>query len=126
MNAAELQKRLKEFACLIVLLCESLPSRKVSKVIEGQLIGSAFSAAANYRAACIAQSARAFSSKLSIAFEEIGESLFWLETIADLKLIKTGKLSLMIKEADELTGILAASRKTTQVKQKPSIFNLQY
>ena len=118
MNSTELQKRLKEFAYRIIPLCESLPSRKISRVVEDQLMRSVFSAAANYRAACKAQSKKAFSSKLSIAFEEIDESLFWLETISDLKLVKADKLSLIIKEADELTRILAASRKTTQDKLK--------
>jgi four helix bundle protein len=118
MNATELQKRLKEFAYRVIPLCESLPSKKISRVIEGQLMRSAFSAAANYRAACKTQSAKAFSSKLSIAFEEIDESLFWLEAISDLKLIKQNKLTLILKEADELTRILASSRKTTQTKLK--------
>lgn len=118
MNAVELQKRLKEFAYRIVPLCESLPAKKISRVIEGQLMRSAFSAAANYRAACKAQSAKAFASKLSIAFEEIDESLFWLETISDLMLIKVDKLTLLLKEADELTRILASSRKTSQTKLK--------
>ncbi|MEQ1675396.1 MAG: four helix bundle protein [Chitinophagaceae bacterium] len=122
MNPLLLQKRLKDFAYRIVPLCESLPAKKVSKVVEGQLLRSAFSAAANYRAACKGQSKRAFSSKLSIAFEEIDESLFWLEVILDMKLLKENKLALIIKEADELTRILAASRKTTQAKLgKPNI-----
>jgi len=118
MNSAELQKRIKEFAYRVVPLCESLPVKKISKVIEGQLMRSAFSAAANYRAACKAQSPKAFSSKLSIAFEEIDESLFWVEAILDLKLVKEDKISLLLKEADELTRILASSRKTTQIKLK--------
>lgn len=118
MNALELQKRLKEFAYRIVPLCDSLPVKKVSKVISDQLIRSAFSAAANYRAACKGQSNKAFSAKLSIALEEIDESLFWLEVIVDLKLVKEEKLLSLLKEADELTRILAASRKTTQNKQR--------
>jgi len=35
---------------------KKLPAKKVCKVIEDQLLRSAFSAAANYRAACKAQS----------------------------------------------------------------------
>ncbi|MGC4234794.1 MAG: four helix bundle protein [Niabella sp.] len=117
MNANELQERLKNFAYRIVPLCEALPTKKVTKIIEDQLIRSSFSAAANYRAACKAQSVRAFTSKLSIAFEEIDESLFWLEVIKDLRLLKEKQLqSIIIKEADELTRILAASRKTSQSK----------
>jgi four helix bundle protein len=114
MNAAELQKRLKEFAYRVVPLCETLPVKRVSKIIEDQLLRSAFSAAANYRAACKAQSAKAFKSKLSIAFEEIDESLFWLEVISDLGLVNKQKLALLLKEADELSRILASSRITIE------------
>ena len=116
MNANELQQRLKSFAYRIVPLCDSLPAKKISRIIEDQLLRSAFSAAANYRAACKAQSTKAFTSKLSIAFEEIDESLFWLEVIIDLKLMNQKKLELISKEADELTRILASSRKTAQKK----------
>ena len=116
MNALELQKRLKEFSFRIVPLCESLPSKKTCKIIEDQLLRSAFSAAANYRAACKAQSIKAFKSKLSIAFEEIDESLFWLETISELNLLKRQKLSLILKEADEISRILASSRITLEKK----------
>ena len=79
---------------------------------------SAFSAAANYSAACKAQSTKAFAAKLSIAFEEIDESLFWLEAIEDLKLIKANKLTLILKEADEQIRILASYRITSQSKLK--------
>ncbi len=117
MTAEELQHRLKEFAYRIVPLCESLPAQKAARVIEQQLIRSAFSAAANYRAACRAQSLKAFTAKLSIAFEEMDESLFWLEAIADLKLLSAVKLEKILKKADELTRILAASQKTAQNKR---------
>ena len=116
MNATELQQLLKNFAYRVVPLCDSLPSKKISRILEDQLMRSAFSAAANYRAACKAQSIKAFTSKLSIAFEEIDESLFWLEVILDLKLLNLKKLELILKEADELTRILASSRKTSQKK----------
>src|ERR1051325_4616752 len=98
MTAIELQKRLNTFAYRIVPLCESLPQRKFCRIIEDQLMRSSFSAATNYRAACKAQSSKAFTSKLSIAFEEADESLFWLEVIEDLKLIGKTKLMLILKE----------------------------
>lgn len=114
MNATDLQNRRKSFAYRIVVLRESLPSGKTSKIIEDHLLRSAFSAAANYRAACKAQSDKAFKAKLSIAFEEIDESLFWLEAIGELKLIPATELTLIVKEADELTRILTSSRKTLE------------
>ncbi len=117
MTPQELQNRLKSFAYRTVPLCESLPVKKVSKVIEDRLLPSAFSAAANYRVACKAQSEKAFKSKLSIAFEEIGEPLFWLEAINDLCLIQQEKIALLLKETDELTRILAATRKKLESKK---------
>ena len=119
MNSRELQIRMKKFAYKLLPLCDEFPSKKISKIIEDQLLRSAFSAAANYRAACNAQSPRTFKAKLSIAFEEIDESLFWLEVISDSELLSRDKLYLQIKEADELTRILAASRKTMEDKLLP-------
>lgn len=118
MNASELENRLKAFAYRVVSLCEALPPKKVSKVIEDQLLRSSFSAAANYRAACKAISKKAFISKLSFAFEEIDESLFWLESIQDLKLFTDKKLEPINREAKELASILAAARKTAQANIK--------
>ncbi len=116
MNYAELQLRIKSFAMRLVPLCERLPSNKISKIIEDQLLRSAFSAAANYRAACNAQSKKAFSAKLSIALEEIDEAQFWLEITSELELIKPDKLVLLLKEANELTKILGAARRTATKK----------
>lgn len=112
MNPKDLQDRLKKFALRLVPLCESLPNKKISRIIEDQLLRSGFSAAANYRSACNAQSKKSFNSKLSIALEEIDEASFWLEIVETLELIKKEKLSLVSCEAIELTKILGASRRT--------------
>lgn len=121
MDSIELQNRLKKFAYRVIPLCDSLPARKICKIIEDQLLRSAFSAAANYRSCCKSQSVKAFKAKLSIAFEEMDEALFWLEIIMELNLIKKQKLTLLLKEADELTRILASSRITLERKSKPNI-----
>ena len=118
MNSKELEGRLRSLALRIVNVCEALPKKKISRVIEDQLLRSAFSAAANYRASCKAISKKSFVSKLSISFEEADESLFWIETILDLKLLTVGKMSAVFQEATELASILAASRKTSQLRLK--------
>lgn len=118
MNPKELENRLKALGYRIVNVCDALPKTKIAKVIEGQLLRSSFSAAANYRAACKAISKKAFVSKLSISFEEADETLFWIEVIQDLKLIPVDKLSAIIKEATEMASILAAARKTSQASVK--------
>ena len=117
MNTKELQFRLKTLSYRIVAMCEHLPPRKISYVIEQQVLRSAFSASANYRAATKAISKRAFISKLSIAFEEADETLSWLEDIQELNLIPGEKLSLLLKEANELSSILGSARKTSQINE---------
>jgi len=53
---------------------------------------------------------------MSIAFEEMAETLFWFEVVSHLKFLKADKMTLILNEANELTRILAASRKTSQSK----------
>ena len=74
MNKNELQHRSKDFAHRCVKLCMVLPKTILGKHIQGQLIRSSTSVAANYRAACIAQTKAGFISKLSIVIEEVKES----------------------------------------------------
>ena len=118
MNSKELENRLKSLAYRFVNVCDALPKKKISKVIEDQILRSSFSAAANYRSACKAISKKAFVSKLSIAFGEAGETLFGAEVILEIQLIPVEKLSAIIKEATELASILAAARKTAQASLK--------
>jgi four helix bundle protein len=78
------------------------------------LIRSSTSVAANYRSACLAQSRKSFTAKISIVLEEADESYFWIEFINDENLIKENSIAELLKEANELTKIFAASRKTSQ------------
>ena len=116
MNSKDLQDRFKKFALRLVPLCEALPRKKISRIIEDQLLRSGFSAAANYRAACNAQSKKAFNAKLSIALEEADGSSFLLEMITEISLIQPAKLGLILKESIELTKILGASGRTATQK----------
>ena len=92
----------------------ALPNTQLGNHLRGQLIRCSTSVASNYRAACIAQSKASFISKLSIVIEEADESYFWLEFIIDENLIKSNLVEPLLKEADELTAIFIASRKTAR------------
>ena len=52
--------------------------------------------------------------------EEADESAFWLEMIIETKLMTKAKVAPLLKEADELTRIFAASRKTAARKKSPN------
>lgn len=116
MDGQELKDRTKGFAHRCVQLSISLPKTKVGDHISGQLIRCATSVAANYRAACLAQSKASFVSKLSIVLEEVDESAFWLEFIVDEELMSEKRIRPLLDEANELTAIFFASRKTARDK----------
>ncbi|SRX75577.1 four helix bundle protein [Aequorivita antarctica] len=110
----DLKVRSKAFAHRCVKLAISLPKTKLGSHIEGQLIRSATSVAANYRAACIGQSKKSFIAKLSIAIEEVDESNFWIEFLKDENLLEKEKCESLLMESAELTSIFIASRITAE------------
>ena len=95
-------------------LKSALPKTYLGNHIRSQLIRCATSVASNYRAAHLAQTRAGFISKLSIVVEEVDESYFWLEFIIDEELIKKDRVESLLHEADELTAIFVASRKTAR------------
>jgi len=116
-NSEELIKRTKEFAHRCVKLAMALPETVLGKHIRGQVIRCSTSVAANYRATCLSQSKASFVAKISIVLEETDEAAFWLEFIMDEKLLKKNIVEPLLKEAEELTAIFAASRKTSSAKK---------
>lgn len=82
------KNRTKKFAVDIIAFCNELRACPATNVITYQLIKSASSTGANYRAACRARSKAEFFSKICIVVEEIDESLYWLEIINDSDLAK--------------------------------------
>lgn len=114
LKSDDLKLRTKQFAHRSVKLAVSLPDTYLGNHVRGQLIRCATSVAANYRAACIAQSKASFVSKLSIVLEEVDESAFWLEFIIDEGLLERKRVEPLLKEAEELTAIFYSSRKTSK------------
>ena len=58
-----MKQRTKKFAVDVIRFCDSLKVCKATSVITYQLVKSATSAGANYRAACKARSKNEFFSK---------------------------------------------------------------
>jgi len=83
-----LQDRTKNLALRVARLVATLPNMPFGRTIANQIIRSATSVAANYRAACRGRSRAEFIAKLGITIEEADESLFWLELAIAGKLVK--------------------------------------
>ena len=113
MNKFELIERTKKFAIHVFKLIDKLPKTQSAKVISYQLLKSASSVAANYRAACRAKSKADFIYKLKIVEEEADESLFWLTFSKDIGIVSgDAELDILIKESNELVAIFTQSLKT--------------
>ncbi|MDQ3047716.1 MAG: four helix bundle protein [Bacteroidota bacterium] len=113
-----LKKRTKEFAIATITLSKSFPKTDEGFIIKKQLLRSAFSIAANYRAACRGRSDGEFFSKLSIVVEESDEVLFWLELLNESGICKGEEIEKNLKEAKEILSIMARARKTMKENSK--------
>jgi four helix bundle protein len=111
-NAKDFQKRTKGMAVRIVTMSETLPSTRSADVVAHQILRSATSVAANYRAACVAKSRRDMINKLRIVREEADETLFWLEIITETKMLPENSLHSLKDEVDQILRMIVASIRT--------------
>jgi four helix bundle protein len=117
MNPIELKARTKTFALRIIKLTRAIPkSDDAGRVITKQIVRSGTSVAANYRASCRARSQAEFVAKIGTVEEESDETALWLELLIESGIMPARKLSALLEEADALTAIMAASRKTASGK----------
>jgi four helix bundle protein len=91
-----------------------LPKTDEARVLGRQLLRSATSVAANYRAACRAKSDADFIHKLGTVVEEADESLLWLELLEQASLCPSPVVAPIKSEADELLRILKTSLNTAK------------
>jgi four helix bundle protein len=120
MTEHELKERTKSFALRILKLVDSLPTTRSGNILAKQLGRSGTSVGANYRAACRSRSVAEMISKISVVEEEADESTFWLELAGEHGLASPRQLAALRQEADELTAIMVASRKTLQARNPKS------
>jgi four helix bundle protein len=117
MTEKELKERTKAFARRVLKLIDALPNTRSGRVLAAQLGDSGTSVGANYRAACRSRSTAEMLSKIAVVEEEADESAFWMELIVEYGLMPDRKVRALHAEADELTAIMVASRKTLRANQ---------
>jgi four helix bundle protein len=120
-DKAELLARTKAFALRVLKLVEQLPKNVGGRAIANQLVRSATSIGANYRAACRARSPAEFAAKLGIVAEEADETMYWLELIRDGRLLPDEEVDPAFNESNELTAIFTAARRTSAQNQTSNL-----
>ena len=109
-----LRARTKEASLRIIRVFQQLPRTGEAQVLGKQLLRSATSVAANFRAACRGRSTAEWYAKLCICVEEADETLFWLELLGDAGIVAKTRLAGLEKEFTEIVSILATARKKAQ------------
>jgi four helix bundle protein len=121
MNQDDMKQRTKAYSLNVIHLCRELPNEWSAQRIGDQLLRSGMSVGANYRAACRARSEREFIAKLGIVEEEADESMYWMELMAESKIMPRERLTDLWREGNEILSIIVATIKTTKGKQSKKV-----
>jgi four helix bundle protein len=116
LDEAQFKQRTKDLGLRVIRLSEALPKIQAGQVIGKQVLRSATSVGANYRAACRGRLVAEKIAKLKIVEEEADETLYWLELLVDGNLIAEAKVKDLMIETDEILAMTVASLKTLRTK----------
>ena len=97
----DLKERTQTFALGAIRLVRALPNSAEAWVIGKQLLRSATSVGANYRACQRGKSRADFIAKLAIAEEEADECCYWLELVVAAELLPRKRVEPLLQEAGE-------------------------
>ena len=111
MTEKEFKDRTKDIALRVIRLVETLPNSHSAQVIGKQLLRSATSIGANYRAACRGKSTADLLHKLAIVEEEADESVYWLELLIEAEIVSEKKLSVLMSDINEVVAMTVSSIK---------------
>jgi four helix bundle protein len=113
-----LRERTRRFALEIIRLYTALPKTTEAQVMGKQMLRSGTSVGAHYHEGIRARSNAEVVSKIEGALQELEETRYWLELLADSAVVKANRLATLSQEADELTSILVTCVKT--IKRRSS------
>ncbi len=110
----DLRTRTKEFALRSITLFAALPKNEEARVLERQMLRSATSVGAHYREAKRAKSDADFISKVEGALQELEETGYWMELLAESGIVQSSRLQPLLAESEELIAIMVAIVKKTK------------
>ena len=105
----EFRNETKLLALEVIRFFRTLPKTDECRIIGKQILRSATSVGANFRAVCRARSVREKYAKLSIVVEESDETLFWLELLKEGKLVSVPPF--LFERALGITKAMASYRR---------------
>jgi four helix bundle protein len=106
-------------ALKIVRLYLSLKNKNEFE-LSRQILKSGTSIAANIEEAVGGQSEKDFLTKISIAYKECRETIFWLKLLRDSGLIDKSEATEIMTDLDEILKITGSIKKTMTLKLHPN------
>ena len=119
MGKSDLKLRTKEYALGIIRLFSELPKRTEAQIPGRQLFRSGTSVGAQYREAARAKSDADCIRQNRGSLQELEESEYWLELLAESGFYPEEKLRSLKQEIGELKGIFVSIVRNTKAKSKP-------
>jgi four helix bundle protein len=110
----DLRVRLKRFALRVINLYVAVKKDDVGRVLGHQVLRSGISVGAHHREAARARSVAEFVSKMEGGLQELDETVYWLDLLAESGRVPPAKLQPLLSEANELMAILVASVNTAK------------
>ena len=104
-----LKKRTKSMALRIINMYQNLPKTVEAQVLGKQVLRSATSVAANYRAVARNKSQADRINKLGTMVEEADETIFWLELLVEADIVPKSKLVDLMGECEEILKMTSSS-----------------
>ena len=118
MRNGDLKARTKNYALAIIRLFAALPQRTEPQILGRQLLRSGTSVGAQYREATRAKSNADFISKIEGSLQELEETEYWLELLAEAGFCAEDGLSSVKRETGELKGIFVSIITNTKARFK--------
>jgi four helix bundle protein len=118
MNPASLADRLLEYSARVGKVVDALPRKRLANHIASQLVRCGTAPGSHYEEGCAAESRADFVHKLRLSLKEIRESGYWLRLIARSALLPQSRMSKLLDECEQLSGILGKSILTASSKTK--------
>ena len=124
-DESDIRVRSRQYALRVIRMAAKLPRDMAAQIIARQIIRSATSVGAHLAEANRARSVADFVSKVDGALQEVEETKYWLEMIADAGFLERKKLSLLLSESEEMIAIMSVianksrrSERATEVQRR--------
>ncbi len=109
-----IQNKSYAFAIRMVNLFQHLSKKKNEFVLSKQLLRCGTAIGANVEESIGGQSRADFIAKMSIAYKEARETLYWLRLLHDTHYLSQPEFESLFTDADELCRILSSILTTTK------------